>query len=231
MRYLAGRQETLRYHRELYRQEKLFTPGSWLARPASYIMNSLKVAPDRRLRVLDLGAGVGRHVVSMALKDDRVDEIVAVDVLPEAIDGLRRNLTEYGVRAEVSPLLVDVEQLEIESDYFDLVISCSCIEHVSSEEGFHDLLSKLRTATRPGGVNCFMINADVTEALCDGTRREALIELNLTGSWIEDSLKRGYSAWTITDLSRKPWSCPEEREGESFVVDSTCIQFTSIRDT
>ena len=38
MSYGAGRQETLRYHREFYRDVELFAPGSWLVRPASYIM-------------------------------------------------------------------------------------------------------------------------------------------------------------------------------------------------
>jgi|APSaa5957512622_1039677.scaffolds.fasta_scaffold76506_2 tellurite methyltransferase len=61
MSYAAGRQETLRYHREFYRDVELFAPGSWLAGPARYILESIRFTSGEDLRVLDLGAGVGRH--------------------------------------------------------------------------------------------------------------------------------------------------------------------------
>ena len=155
--------------------------------------------------------------------------MVAADVLPEAMDGLTVNLTKHPVGARVTPVLSDVEDLVIEPNSFDLVISCSCVEHVSDGHAFRETLTRIAAGTRPAGVNCFMINSDVAEMLSDGTFREPLIELNLSGSDVEEILAETYAGSTVADMSRKPWSCQETRDDESFMVKSTCIQFTGVR--
>ena len=150
-----ARRETIRCHEELYRTHRLFEPGSWLHAPAAVVIRALERFELHALRVLDLGCGVGRHAIPIARRiGPHGGHVTCVASLPAAIDGLLRYAGEHGMLAHVSALVADIEALELPDDASDLVIACSCLEHVSSTAALDSVLAAMRRATRTGGMPC-----------------------------------------------------------------------------
>lgn len=79
---------------------------------------------EGRRRVLDIGCGMGRHTIYLAL---RGFEVVAADNAPNAIAVCKESLEKAGVRAEVIEL--DMRQMPFPDGHFDGVISSHVIHH------------------------------------------------------------------------------------------------------
>lgn len=218
------------YHVRYYSEHQLGEPGTWLSRPAPYVLRSLDYISTASPSVLDLGCGVGRHAFPVLEKFDSDTKLIGIDILPDAIEMLRANAKRHGVEDQVSCALSDIAAYDYSRELFDFVLSVSSIEHVSSFDELREVLVKLQASTRLGGVHCFMISTD--HEWYDVQRDdhiEPIIEFPLSSDVLTGLLTDLYGAWDVRDLSSKRWSVPDIIDEREIVSNSTCVQFTAVK--
>ena len=136
-----ARQAEASYHNELYNDFEILEPGTWMSEPNLMVMELLDrlLQHKANLNVLDLGCGAGRNTIPVAVRlKETASQVVGLDLLKGAIDKLRENANEYGVSDIIEGKEVDVEHADITKEYYDYILACGCLEHVSSEEAFVD---------------------------------------------------------------------------------------------
>ena len=132
------------------------TPVSSFYRPAGHPLPDLhsQALALCRGRVLDLGAGAGRHALEL---QSAGHEVVAIDVLPEAVEIMRD-------RGVIDARCGDISA--VEKDRFDTVIMLMHgIGVVGDIHGLGLLLERLPTILRPGG-----------RLICDSADLAAVLE-------------------------------------------------------
>ncbi|WP_077528936.1 methyltransferase domain-containing protein [Vreelandella utahensis] len=107
-------------------------------------------------RILDLGSGSGRDCYVLSKLVGEQGEVVGVDMTPEQLAIARRH-QEYHretfghARSNVRFLegyIEQLDELDLEDDYFDIVIS-NCVINLSPDK--EKVLSEVRRVLKPGG--------------------------------------------------------------------------------
>lgn len=123
-------------------------PSSHRLRP-SQAFRRLEVALALdRARVLDLGAGTGRHAIYLARRGARV---LAVDVSEVACEILRDRVRLAGCENAVSVEQGRIDLNALPLERFDLIVDSYATCHVLSTEARGDLLRELLARLRRGG--------------------------------------------------------------------------------
>ncbi len=215
-----AREETLRYHTALYRSSQ---QGTWIDRPSPFVMRSAKRVLDRPgvLRIADLGCGSGRHALPIASHLRPPSELVGIDLVPAAIEALKRCAPADCVDRTIKGLVADVEDIDLGADQFDFVICCSVLEHARDVPG---LLGRIRRSIRPAGVVCLVIGADRTETTANGSTRQALIETALTSEGAADAIGRAFEGWAELERGGGAVSVWETRDRERYRLDCTSVR-------
>lgn len=225
-----ARRREREYHLELYGHHQLGEAGTWLHRPAEYALRSLDCISAHSPTILDLGCGVGRHLLPILQRYEGRASAVGIDILPEAIDICRKNLAAASLSGNVKLHAEDITYYHPPKGAFDFILSVSCIEHADSEDSLESLIGQLRRATKSGGINCFMISTDVRWYAAESNRViEPRIELNLSSTNVIRTLQAVYADWQIIDISTKQWSVPDILDSEQIENRSNCVQFTARR--
>lgn len=99
----------------------------------------------RPTRALDYGCGVGRILIPLA---ERCERVVGVDISTRMLDESRRNMEAAGVTS--FELQSADEFLETEAE-FDLVHSYIVFQHIDPRIGYR-IIGKILTDLKPGGV-------------------------------------------------------------------------------
>ena len=203
------------YHNELYSNHEILEPGTWLSKPNPIVMELLDrlLIHKDHLNVLDLGCGAGRNTIPMGLRLQETNSTVyGLDLLSEAIDKLRDNADKYGVTDVIQVKEVDVEHADIAKEQYDYIVACGCLEHISSEEAFVEILERMRKGSRLGGINCIIMNTDIQEVERDtGRAVDTLIELNLKKDAVFTILERVYVGWNVLEHKTVIRSVDEEK--------------------
>ena len=221
----AGRLETVRYHEDFYARHELFVEGSWLHRPAPFVLRALRgYPPDRPVRALDLGCGVGRHTIPVAAALPEGSYVVGIDLLPLAARRLQENAAAAGVGAAVQAVVGDLEHVSLAPGSIDWLVSVSALEHVSGEVALESVLRHLQDATRPGGLNCLIIGTDKVEIDHSGRVRPARVEFYLGTSEAADLVLRLYAGWELLESSNASFSVDEDRDGERYALRTTNLR-------
>jgi len=179
---------------------------------------------DSPKRVLDLGAGVGRHAIPIAQALPGGSTVTAVDLLPSAIETMLQNARDFGLDGRIQGIVSDLEQFDIPRGEYDLIIACSVLEHVRSLEAFEGILESIQVGTAPGGLNCLVIGADRKEIDANGVSRDALIELPLASEYVSRKLEGLYRDWQVIDKSVSNVAVVESRDDERYTLQSTCVR-------
>lgn len=226
--FAAARDETLRYHRELYSSTSLGEPGTWLRRPHPMVLDGVALLDHRRPVVIyDLGAGVGRHAVPIAGRVHPSSLIVAVDLLPEALQQLTENV------GAASPVTVRPVVLDLTDFSFDepanLVVAFSAIEHLPDVPAIQRLLGRAAAAVAPGGVAAMVMFVDRYEVCGDGHRRRALLESDLTAELAEHVLAEAFDGFAVLQQRRAPTRAAETRGADAYVLTGTFVELLAQR--
>jgi tellurite methyltransferase len=120
------------------------------------------------MRVLDHGAGKGRHAVYLAEKGI---EVHALDIADTALEVLREKAKKDKLFEKLKVVKGDIKALPFPDEYFDAVISVNVVNHGNWEE-VRQYFKEIDRVLRPGGY--IMIIGLSTEFLpfvkCDNTR-------------------------------------------------------------
>lgn len=159
------RQAEKESHIKTYRENKLYENSGWLSKPIRTVLDILTLFEGyKELRILDLGAGVGRNCIPFAVKyHDVVCKIDCVDILDEAIQILNDYAGVYHVESSICGIVSSIEDYNIPSNQYDLIMAISALEHVDSKETFQEKLMEIRKGIRKNGIVCLVINSNVTE--------------------------------------------------------------------
>ena len=121
---------------------------------------------NSRLRILDLGCGLGRHTHSLQfLSDlnqirDRID-VIGVDLDINDLSSAKNRGLSF--QANASWVCADLYQLPFDAKEFDIVICSEVIEHVSN---WKDLIAVCRSLLRPHGLFALSFPTAWPERLC-----------------------------------------------------------------
>lgn len=224
------RQAEAQSHTEAYTQNALYSPGSWLAKPVKTVLELLPLLGGHdSIRALDLGCGVGRNAIAVAKAFSEIPcQIDCVDILPLAIEKLHENARLHGVRDAVNGIVSSIDDYEIGSDCYDLILAVSALEHVDSEETFLGKLEQIRAGIRPGGIVCLIVNSGITERdSITGAERPPQFEVNLPTAEMERLLARTFAGWeqikhTVVhqkyDIPRGAWASSLETDVVTYVA-------------
>lgn len=220
----AARDETRRYHRDLF-AACAPDPGGWAARPSPHVLRAIDAVHGLRTAV-DLGCGDGRHALPLAEAVGPGGRVVAVDLLPDALDRLVARATTAGLAGRIEPLEADLEHLDLGEATADLVLACSALEHVSSPTALDVVLARIARAVSPGGIACLLVLADRREVLPDGTVRPALVELPLAGTEAAAAVDRAFDGWERVEHSAGVQRADETRADEAYVLEGRMLRWT-----
>ena len=131
-----------------------------------------------------LGVGVGWEPISFFLTR-HVDEVVATDLYPEKGHWSRQGAKEGNPEILDDPdkyapfpyekdrvrfLRMDGKTLDFPDERFDLIWSCSSIEHFGGHEGSRRAMREIERVLKPGGVVCLITEYVLPPADGDGPR-------------------------------------------------------------
>jgi tellurite methyltransferase len=223
-----ARHETVRYHEELYSSTGVGQAGTWLARPHRLLLDALAHVPSGRpVIAYDLGAGIGRHTIPMMRQLPADSEVYAVDLLPSALQTLRRS-----VPPGISPVLhtrhADLDDFVFETPA-DLVLAFSAIEHLPNLEAIRGLLERVHAAVRPSGLVAIGIVADRIEIDSKGNHRPALLESAISTAAATELLSSAFRAFHVVYQKARPADVREDRDGESYTLASTLLTWLAKR--
>lgn len=221
-------------HTEAYTSHLLFTSGSWLANPVKTVLDLLPLFDGHsEFRALDLGSGVGRNSIPAArhFKDIpcRVD---CVDILELAIEKLNQNAQQYGVAGSIQGIVSSIDDYEINTGSYDLIMAVSALEHIASRSAFEKKLVDIRNGVRIGGVACLIVNSGVVEHdKATGKELPPQFEVNLPTAEMQHLLEQTFSGWQIIkytvvhqkyDIPRASGLAELETDVVTYVIKKRC---------
>ena len=241
-----ARQETEKYHRDYYKKHKLFEQGSWLAKPDQDSMevleellknklleNKLSAKTDDEFRVIDLGAGVGRNSIAMAMQIEKQmgprakARVVCVDVLAESIEILKGNATTYDVEHIIDARVANNDDLLVQPETYDLALAISCLEHCSSKDDIARVLDSLVASLKPGGVLRLEMTTD--RNVRDVKTNELVptyVETPLTEKQVKDLVSTCLSPLETMHFGTFAYKEEIEMNGRKVLWQSTQLNYT-----
>jgi ubiquinone/menaquinone biosynthesis C-methylase UbiE len=128
----------------LFRQQRLNWDGEYRRKGVMWRgITKSEISVPNGSRVLELGCGNGKIIAS--LKGDDLS-VVAIDFSLKAIE-----LCRFAVKEKKVGLIVaDARFLPFHDGYFDVVISCHLLEHLS-ESGRKETVAEMERVLRPRG--------------------------------------------------------------------------------
>lgn len=226
------RAEEKAYHDRCYAHNELFAPGSWLQKPVRTVVDLLpRLSHRSSLQMLDLGCGVGRNTIPMAkyIQDQGLTgQIVAVDLLESAIDGLQRYGCHYEVDRYIQPVLSDIESYKIDPLFFDLIIAVSTLEHLHSMEALGHKLKEIAEGTRAGGMVCIIMSSNIREELVStGEKLDPMFEINLGTEPLIRLLHESFLGWELINQQVKTLQYDIVRQDEPVLLTSDCLTYVA----
>lgn len=159
------RKSERRSHEMMYTKYDLFAKGSWLEKPVQTVINILSMIECKEsINILDLGCGVGRNAIPIALHYKEYNCMIdAVDILDIAIKKLRDYSIYYGVDNMINGITSSVEDYYISNHKYDLILAISVLEHLENMDFLLKKLYEIRDGLKQNGIACFICNSNIEE--------------------------------------------------------------------
>lgn len=195
------------HYDELYRNCEHKAPG-----PTVAVESALKHL--RKGTVLDLGSGVGRNAIYLAMHGF---EVTAVDISGEGLELLKEVGAKKKVINRITTVEADAGSYTPDKEYDNVI--CSFILHFLRKSDFMPTLDKLMKYTAKGGVN----------VISDLTTNGPLYKSDSIGHWIEAGELLGIyeqAGWEIIDsytyssstMVKDPQGKPFQHESDHLVA-------------
>lgn len=230
------RQAEKESHIKIYTENKLYTKGGWLSKPIQTVLNIIPLFEGyEELRILDLGAGVGRNCIPFAQKYRDIDcKIDGIDILELAVQMLHENAKIYDVDSSICGITSSIENYKIPANAYDLIMGISALEHVDSKESFWEKILEIRKGIRKNGIVCFVINSNIIEK--DKATGEELFpqfEVNLETQELQRKLKDLFADWQEikTTVVRQKYDIPRDDRIVELVSDVVTYVAKNVRGT
>lgn len=209
------RESEKKSHIEMYSNDELYEQGSWLQKPIKVIKELVPLFKEyKKLRVLDLGCGVGRNSIFIAREYKGIECVVeCVDILELAIEKLCYNAKRYNVSSSIFGIVSSIEDYAIQKNCYDFIIAVSALEHVETRENFINKLIEIRDGICENGVVCLVINSDVRERDKEnGEELPAQFEVNLSTAELQMILNEIFAGWAVRKdaVSEQQYDIPRE---------------------
>ncbi len=127
--------------------------ASWLERPereleerTDLLLNSLPISEGDV--VADIGAGSGYFAWRIAQRVGRKGKVLAVDIQPEMLEILRKNMETQGVVHQVEPILGSITDPRLPPSGVDLALMVDVYHEFSHP---YEMTEKLVEGLKPGG--------------------------------------------------------------------------------
>lgn len=187
-------------HTEAYTNLQLFENGSWLSKPVKTVMDQIPAFRNySQFRGLDLGCGIGRNCIPVLRALSPIPcHMDCVDILPLAIETLRKNAEKYQVMESVNAIVCPVDRYPIRENEYDMILGISVLEHLDSPETLLRKLHQIHHGLRADGIACFVINTSIEEhdKLTDAPL-PVQFEINLTTDQMQNLLNTVFSRQQI----------------------------------
>jgi SAM-dependent methyltransferase len=118
---------------------------SWLGPATERMLDAARVGPGAR--VLDVAAGAGGQTLTAARRVGAAGQVLATDISPALLRYAAASAAEAGL-AQVSTRELDGEDLAVDRDHFDAVISRVGLIYFPDQQA---ALTGMRSALKPGG--------------------------------------------------------------------------------
>jgi tellurite methyltransferase len=138
--------------------ERAWRSGRWMEKrpPLQAVVDFCQYLNENGLtRVLDLGAGGGKHTVLLAEKGFQV---VALDVSETALKVIDQRVRTAGIR-NVTLVWHGMHHIPFPDGYFDAVVSTNVMHHGLTKE-VKAVVEEVRRVVRSGGAGLFVVVSD-----------------------------------------------------------------------
>lgn len=225
-----AREITKQYHQDLYTNNKLFQKGTtWMVKREEQIIKIVTsyFLEKNNIRVLDLGSGVGRNAIPIAkIIGKRGGKVFCVDYLPVAINQLNQYARDYGVSEYIDGVVSAVEDFNIESQSYDLIIAHSVLTHTASKAKMIEVMQRMVKGTKSGGINYIYDITNLREFdFATGEKRDSDAEVDLSTVDFYKILKDIYSSWDVELLKKTPYEEKFPIDGREIIWQTDYVTF------
>ena len=112
----------------------------------SKALDKASITLNGNTRILDVGCGIGDFVLEFAQRG--VAEVVGIDISREVIEFAKKRFSNL---RNVKLIHGKIEELELERDYFDLVVSITVLQHITDEDAFLRAIDNIIEVTKSKG--------------------------------------------------------------------------------
>lgn len=159
-----------------------------------YLLARWKKSRRSRIRMLDLGCGMGRHSLLFA---ENGFEVTALDSSESGLRKLEASAAERGLEIEV--VHADLTKLPFDDGSFDAVLAYHSIYHVDSE-GIVAAISELHRVMRPGAEVYVTFNSKSNPTYADP--RNQVVDANVRMKQEEDGTVLPHYYCDVGDIRR-----------------------------
>lgn len=218
------RESEKKAHLQMYHDNMLYASANWLKKPVKTVMDILPSFQNHeKLRILDLGCGVGRNSLAIAQFFKNADcKIDCVDILDDAIAKLVTYAQVLQLSQHIQGIVSSIEDYPIDENAYDFILAVSALEHVDTTETFMQKLSQIQAGTRNGGIICLIINTNIREYdKATQLPLPAQFEVNLPSQEMMGLLRRIFQGWNIQKetLKTQHYDIPREHGTSELVTD------------
>lgn len=217
----------------MYSNDELYQSENWLRKPIKTVQELIPLFSDyEKLKVLDLGCGVGRNSIPIALTYKDIDcRIDCVDILELAIEKLYENADKYGVLQNIQGYIKPIEEFYIYENSYDMVIAVSALEHVEAEAIFRNKLCEIKNGICENGIVCLVVNSNVQEnENLTGKAVPAQFEVNLPTEEIQKILNDTFSGWSVLKSMVREQQYDIPRENGINELKTSVVTFVARRE-
>ncbi len=128
-----------------YWRDEAYVARNWLDPDAEIVRLAPAMKTHQVQKVLDLGCGVGRHLVYLGRQGF---EMHGLDISSAGVERCRKELEQHGLQATVQ--LADMLAIPYPDQSFDWVLSVQVIYHTTAAT-LKQAIQHVRTKLKPGG--------------------------------------------------------------------------------